>query len=127
MSYVIYQHEPFGIAGQVEFTPQDQSQSLDDYNIVIMLSTTSAGKVIKSYTDTSKGGVTITRSANNGFRANFSSDETAKLCPGSFNIDAAMIHIASGIRSISQMATNVEVKPTRLKEEDLTNENNPAL
>lgn len=113
MDFILYKGDDVGIAGRVDFSEEDTSQSLDDFDIVLMLSTAVQGRKILTYTEADKGDVQIERKEGNQFAINISHTLTAQLSQGELVVSVALINKASGIVSQAQQKT-ILVSETRL-------------
>jgi uncharacterized protein (DUF2237 family) len=103
-NFKVFIGEDFALCGEVTFTEEDSSQTLDDFDIVAELSTTALGSRVMCSTMPGKG-LTITRSESNRFSVNVPHAVSKTLSAGDAILSLAMIHKSSGVRMIAEQKT----------------------
>lgn len=111
--FQINKGEDFSFMAQVGFSNADTSNTLDDFEAVVELSTASFGGHILAYTEADKGDVQIERREGNIIAVNVTHDLSSRLPSGVLLFGIALIHKATGVRSIAETRT-VEIVDNRI-------------
>ncbi len=94
--------EDFTILGEATFDPDETNQSLDDFEIVLALTTSAAGKRIAAFTEQDReGDAAIERLGGNAFSVGISHELTEQLTPGELTLSVALVHKVNGTRIIA--------------------------
>lgn len=103
-NFKVFIGEDFALCGEVTFTAEDSSQSLDDFEIVAQLSTTALGNKVLCSTVPGKG-LDIERKEGNGFCVNIPHSVSSSLSAGEALLSLAMIDKTTGVRTIAEQKT----------------------
>jgi hypothetical protein len=103
-NFKVFIGEDFALWGEVEFGEDDSSQTLDDFEIAAEMSTTALGNKILCSTMPGKG-LEVVRREGNGFAVNVPHGVSRAMSAGDVVLSIALVHKASGVRSIAEQRT----------------------
>lgn len=122
----LYKGQPFAFRGQVIFTANDPSMSLDDYDVVVKLSTTIRGKSILAYTPyrqgdvwIDRGDISIAREENNHFSLTVPQTLSRKLSSGSIVISVQVKYKGSDFPYMGEADSGIALRDIRFLESEL--------
>lgn len=118
MSRIIYKGESFVIGGGI-FFPAGSDDTLENYDIVVMITTAETGKSVKAYTEDDRGSIRIERRSWNRYAIQFTGEHTLRLSEGTLTISMALIHKVTGVKQLAEEGLDVIVKATRFATTDL--------